>query len=262
MRLYVEVARRTFARVATYRSATVAGVFTNTVFGFLSAYVLLAVYRERDSVGGFDSKDAITFTFVTQGLLAVLGLFGEVDLAQRITNGDIAVDFQRPYDQQAWWLAARFGKAAYYSVFRGIPPFVAGAVVFDLRLPAAADVVPFLATVLVAITVAFGWSYLLQLSAFWLLDVRGPVQLGWLVAHFLSGMYIPIVFFPGWLESTARLLPFASMVQVPIEVWLGKHRGADLAMALAGQVAWAIVLAVAGRWMMSRAERRVVVQGG
>jgi ABC-2 type transport system permease protein len=262
MRLYVEVARRTFARVATYRSAVVAGVFTNTVFGFLFAYVLLAVYDERDRVGGFDSVDAITFTFVTQGLLAALGLFGEVDLAQRITSGDIVVDFQRPYDQQAWWLSARFGKAAYYSVFRGIPPFVAGAVVFDVRLPKADDVGPFVAAFLLAIIVAFGWSYLLQLSAFWLLDVRGPVQLGWLVAHFLSGMYIPIVFFPSWLETTARLLPFASMVQVPIEVWLGKHRGADLATALAGQVAWAIVLAMAGRLLMGRAERRVVVQGG
>ena len=47
MRLYVEVARRTYARTSTYRSATVAGVFTNTVFGFLLAYVLQAVYAER-----------------------------------------------------------------------------------------------------------------------------------------------------------------------------------------------------------------------
>ena len=58
MRLYVEVARRTYARVSTYRSATAAGVFTNTVFGFLLAYILLAVYRERTDVGGFDAIDA------------------------------------------------------------------------------------------------------------------------------------------------------------------------------------------------------------
>ena len=262
MRLYFEVARRTFARVATYRSATIAGVFTNTVFGFLFAYVLVAVYRERESVGGFDVTDSLTFTFVTQGLLMVLGLFGEVDVAQRITSGDIAVDLQRPYDQQAWWLAARFGKAAYHAMFRGIPPFVAGAIVFDLRLPASRDAFAFTVAVLLAIVVTFGWSYLLQLTAFWLLDVRGPVQLGWLVAHFLSGMYIPIVFFPDWLESVARALPFCSMLQVPAEVWLGKHRGADLLTAYSVQIAWAIALGLAGRYVMSRGERRLVVQGG
>ena len=32
-----------FRRYATYRQATVAGAFTNTVFGFLRCYVLLAV---------------------------------------------------------------------------------------------------------------------------------------------------------------------------------------------------------------------------
>ena len=50
MRLYLEVARRSYARISTYRSATVAGVFTNTVFGFLLAYVLRAVYTARNVV--------------------------------------------------------------------------------------------------------------------------------------------------------------------------------------------------------------------
>ena len=61
-RLYVEVARSTFRRVTTYRGATLAGVVTNTVCGFILAYVLLAVFRERTIVGGFDATDAVTFS--------------------------------------------------------------------------------------------------------------------------------------------------------------------------------------------------------
>ena len=75
MRLYVEVARRTYACTSTYRSATVAGVFTNTVFGFLLAYVLRPCTQQRPAVGAFDVTDAVTFTFVAQGLLMPLGLF-------------------------------------------------------------------------------------------------------------------------------------------------------------------------------------------
>ena len=66
------------------------------------------------------------------------------------------------------------------------------------------------------------------MSAFWIVDVRGPNQLGMLTAHFLCGAYLPIVFFPGWLEGLCRVLPFAYMVQVPIEIWLGQHTGTDL----------------------------------
>lgn len=262
MRLYLEVARRTYRRIATYRGATVAGVFTNTVFGFLLAYVLLAVYEERANVGGFDATDAVTFTFVAQGLLMALGMFSDTEIADRIASGDVVIDLQRPFDHQAWWAGVSYGKAAYYVVFRGVPPFVVGAVAFHLRLPSVGGAAAFVLSSLLAVGVAFGWRYLLQLSAFWLLDVRGANQLGWLAAQFLSGFFIPLVFFPGWAETAARALPFAAMLQVPVEIWLGKHVGWDLVRLLAGQVAWALALVLAGRAVMARAMRRVVVQGG
>jgi ABC-2 type transport system permease protein len=262
MRLYVEVARATYARISTYRSATVAGVFTNTVFGFLLAYILLAVYSQRAEVGGFDAVDAVTFTFVAQGLLMVLGMFNDTEMADRISTGDVIVDHQRPYDHQAWWAGVSYGKAAYYVIFRGIPPFVAGALVFDLRLPSPFDAVAFIVSVALAVGVAFGWRYLLQLTAFWLLDVRGANQLGWLAAQFLSDAFLPIVFFPLWLETVCRALPVASMLQLPVGVWLGQNDGVELLGVFALQAAWAVALVVAGRRVMGRAVRRVVVQGG
>lgn len=263
MRLYVEVARRTYARISTYRAATLAGVFTNTVFGFLLAYILLAVYQERSDVGGFDAVDAVTFTFVAQGMAMVLGIFGDTEMADRITTGDVVVDLQRPYDHQAWWAGVSYGKAAYYAVFRGVPPFLVGALVFDLRVPAsAARVALFVLSVALAVGVAFGWRYLLGLTAFWLLDIRGANQLGWFTAQFLSGMFLPIVLFPDWLEASARALPFASMLQLPVEVWLGKHPGLEALPVLLTQAVWLVLLVLAGRAVMARALHRVVVQGG
>ena len=262
MRLYLEVARRTYARTSTYRSATIAGVFTNTVFGFLLAYVLQAVYQERTLVGPFDVTDAVTFTFIAQGLLMPLGLFSTTEIADRIKTGDVIVDLQRPFDHQAWWAGVEYGKAGFYLLFRGIPPFLAGALVFHLKLPSVPTFLAFLVSVGLAIGLSFAYRYLLQLTAFWLLDVRGPNQLGILTAHFLCGAYVPIVFFPVWLETICRILPFAWMLQVPIEVWLGEHQGIDLLLVYAAQAAWLIALVVVGRVVMARAVQRVVVQGG
>ncbi len=118
MRLFVEVARSTFRRATTYRWATFAGVVTNTVFGFILAYVLLAVFAKRGTVGGFDATDAVTFTFVAQGLLMVVGVFGNVEMSERVRTGDVAVDLCRPYDFQSWWLAVHYGKAPFSSWWR------------------------------------------------------------------------------------------------------------------------------------------------
>jgi ABC-2 type transport system permease protein len=263
VRLYIEVARQTTRRMATYRGATVAGIATNTVFGFLLAYVLLAVFRERGTIDGFDATDAVTFTFVTQGMLMAVGLFGDREMAERIRTGDVAIDLCRPYDFQGWWAAVAYGKCAFYSWARGIPPFLVGAAVFHLRLPEhAATWLAFAIAVLFAVGIAFAWNFVLQLTAFWILDVRGPHQIGWIAAQFLSGAFVPLVLFPSWIEPTVRALPFASMVQLPVEVFLDKHTGADLALVYARQALWLVAIVLLGRAVLVRAVRKVVIQGG
>ena len=138
----------------------------------------------------------------------VLGMFNDTEIADRISTGDVIVDLQRPYDHQAWWAGVSYGKAAYYvrvprrpAVPRRRPRVPPAPAVARRARPA------FVVSVALAVGVAFGWRYLLQLTAFWLLDVRGANQLGWLAAQFLSGAFLPIVFFPDWLETTARALP-------------------------------------------------------
>lgn len=262
--LHWAVARRSFRRYSTYRGATFAGAFTNTVFGFIQAYVLLAVIRQRTEVGGFDAADTVTFTFVVQGMLAAVAAFGQLELAERISSGDVVSDLYRPYDLQAWWLAQDLGRAVFQLVFRGVPPLAVAAVAFDLRMPAGAGVwAAFAVSLALALCVSFAWRFAIALSGFWLLDARGVTQLTGLVFLTFSGVLFPLAFLPEGLRSIAGALPFAAIVQLPVEVFLSKHRsGADLAGVLARQVAWLAVLVTAGRVIQARAWRRVVVQGG
>ncbi|MGH9284775.1 MAG: ABC transporter permease [Acidimicrobiales bacterium] len=263
MRLYWEVARRGYRRFATYRGATAAGVFTNTVFGFLRGYVLLGVFRHRGEVGGLDAGEALTFVFVTQGFIALVGAFSALDISARIRTGDVVTDLYRPVDFQAYWLAHDLGRAAFHGVFRGIPPVVIGAAAFDLRLPTSPAVwVAFAASTTLAVVASFGLRFLVSLSGFWLLDTRGVQNLSVIVLTFFSGLVLPIGFFPGWLETLARALPYSALAQVPVEVLLGRHHGPGLAGALAFQAAWALALLFAGRRLLGAATRKLVVHGG
>jgi ABC-2 type transport system permease protein len=73
---------------------------------------------------------------------------------------------------------------------------------------------------------------------------------------------LPIVLFPHRLEVLARALPFASIAQIPLEFYLGKHHGTDALAMLTLQAFWGAALFVAGRTMLGRATRKLVVQGG
>jgi ABC-2 type transport system permease protein len=58
------------------------------------------------------------------------------------------------------------------------------------------------------------------------------------------------------------LLPWASFVQVPVDIWLGQRTGAEVASGLAFQVAWSVVLLGLCALVLRLADRKVVVQGG
>lgn len=263
MRLYWELARRGFRRHATYRSATVARIFTGSLFGLIRAYVMVAVYRHRTDIGGFDVADAVTFAILSQGLLSAIEAFGTDEIAQRVRTGDIVTDLYRPVDFQRYSLAQDLGRALFHLLARGIPPVLVGALVFDLRLttdPVRLAVVAL--SITLGVIVAFDLRFLINLCAFWLLDIRGPLQLETVVQMFFAGLIVPITFFPHGLEAFARALPFVGLLQVPVEIAMGKHAGADLVATMAAQAAWAVALYLAGTAVLSAATQKVVVQGG
>ena len=91
----------------------------------------------------------------------------------------------------------------------------------------------FLVSLALAVVVSFGFRFLYNSAAFWITDVRGVTTLALTVSLFFSGMVLPLTFFPSWLRAIAHALPFASIVQTPIDVWLGKHHGSSLVGILA-----------------------------
>ncbi len=264
MRLWWEVARRGFRRYATYRWATVAGVFTNSVFGFIRVYVYIALFAGLgDRIGMWDLQDTLTYTFVSQAMLMPLYLWGWQEIAETVYSGQVATDLYRPFDYQFYWLSQDLGRATYHGLMRGIPPFVIGAIFFDLRLPVEPITwVAFIASFYLAVTVSFAMRFMVNLSAFWILNERGVHSIAASAWTLLSGFTIPIAFYPDTLRGIVRALPFVAMFELPVEIFLEHAQGVDILGTLAIQAAWALVLLGAGRLMLTAGARKLVVQGG
>ncbi|MFJ8578576.1 ABC transporter permease [Micromonospora sp. NPDC093277] len=253
-----------FRRYATYRQATVAGAVTNSVFGLLRYYIFLAAAGATGRVAGYDRAQLATFVWVGQGLLAVVLLWGWTELADRIRTGDVAADLLRPVDPVTSYLAADLGRAGFASLARLLPPVLVGLFFFDVYLPRRPGTLPLFAfSVLLAVVICFGCRYLVNTTAYWLQDVRGPMILWTLCAGVLTGLYFPLSFLPGWLETLLRYgTPFPSVLQIPLDV-LVERDPAPTQLALVGvQVGWAVALLALCRLVQRRAEQRLVVQGG
>jgi viologen exporter family transport system permease protein len=263
VRVYLTAARLSFRRYITYRSATIAGVITNTCFAFIRAFILLAMWHEKPHIGNYDAADAVTYVFLTQGLIAPVGVFlGSSELGARIRTGEVATDLYRPCDLQFWFLATDLGRAGASLLLRAVPPVVVGALCFPTRLPAGPlRWLEFALCCLLALLISFAIRYLISLTAFWTMDERGTASLLLVVSMFFSGMIIPLVAMPGWLGALANVLPWSGTLQIPIDVLLGTDTG-GFANALAFQLLWAAALFGVGRALTVAARHKTVVQGG
>ena len=263
MSVYLAVAVKSFQKHLTYRAANLAGILTNSFFGAVYVSVYLALFQGRGAVGGLDVRDAVTYVVLTQSLLMAMSAFGNRELSDAIKKGQIAGDLSRPVDFYLYWAAIDLGHAVYYLIFRGIPTFVVGLIIFQPRLPATlADAAGFVLCALTGMVVSYVFRFVPNCLAFWTTDARGINYLVNTAILFFAGFIVPLNFFPTTLRTVALLLPFAALANLPVNVYLGKLDGAAFAAALATQAAWIIVMVVAGRALLNRVVTRLTIHGG
>ena len=264
--LYVAVAISSFRRYSTYTAATLAGIFTNSVFGVIISFTYIAVWQQNPTAGGYDVTDALTYAWLAQAMIMTVAVWNggtTDDVAERIRTGDVAIDLYRPVSFLGWFLAGDLGRAAYHLLTRGIAPTVIGALLFDLRAPSSPlAAVAFLVSVVLGVVVSFGIRMLVACSAFWLLDQSGVLMASALLSMFFSGLTVPLVLFPEPLRSIALALPWAAFIQVPADIWLGQREGWAILTGLAFQAGWCVALLLACAAVLRLADRKVVVQGG
>ena len=255
-----------FRRYATYRQAMAASTFTNTIFGFLRCYVLLAAVSGSSlgTAAGYDAAQIATYCWASQGLIGVVMLWGWTDLGDRIRTGDVVADLLRPLHPVTAYLAEDLGRAGYAALTRSIVPVAVGAVFFDLYAPGRLVTYPlFVVSVALGVVVSFGCRYLINAAAFWLLDVRG-VNLFWLFATTVAaGLAFPLHFLPSWLVWSLWLgTPFPSILQAPLDVLVERGSPAQMAGVVGGQAVWSVIMLGLCWYVQRRAEARLVIQGG
>jgi ABC-2 type transport system permease protein len=260
LRLYGEVARLSFRRFSTYRGAMIAGAFTNTIFGFIRAGLLRSSLRDQvEGVAGLTMQSATMFVFLGQALIAVTMLFGDYSLIELVRSGDVATELHRPWDWSTYRLASDLGRSAFQLLSRALLITMAGWLVYRLPIPGGGDAFWFgLTVVLAAILASRIWT-IAGLAAFWLTEAVGVMQMGVAVAMLGTGLLVPLQFLPERVADVLWLLPFAGLLQGPIDVLLDLRSPLPV---IALQLFWIVALELVLRFELRAAVRKLELQGG
>jgi ABC-2 type transport system permease protein len=263
MRLFWELSKRAFQRHLTYRAAILAGLTTNFFFGLLRVAIFLALYGEREAVAGYTVAGMITYTGLTQAVIAYLSMFSWFPLMDSVYTGEIAADLLKPMKLFTFWLAQDLGRAGVNLILRGVLFMGIYALLFDISYPnGLAQWAGLTAAIVLSWLVSFSWRFLVNLAAFWTPNAQGIGRFAFILSWFLSGFLTPLAFFPDWVVQISKLTPFPHMVNTVVEIYLGILAGPAMITALINQVLWVIFLTLIGQMVLRAGVRRLVILGG
>lgn len=230
------------------------------------AVTFRAALNERGQTGvraaildGLTPRTIITYTFSAQAIAMVVSAFGDYALAARVRSGDIATDLGRPVDFSFFRLAHDLGRSAFHFLARGLSVMSVGWLVFRFPLPTWLAVAKFVPLMVLAAAIASRLWTMVGLASFWMRDGTGAVQLMVVLVAFGTGGQLPLQFYPTAIKHLLRLLPFASMMQLPCGVLVGVESFVKVAAA---QIVWLVALELLLRVELHRARSRLELNGG
>jgi len=233
----------------------------------MEIFAFAAFYRVNPSAFPMEFKQVVSYIWMQQAFLALFMMwFWENDIAASISQGSIAYEMVRPINLYSRWFCQAAANRLARALLRCAPILV---VAFFLpqpyRMSLPPDLIHFLLFVISAalsLSVIISFSMLVYISLFYTLSPAGIRLIVAVLSDFLAGATVPLPFFPDKIRAVVELLPFASMQNMPLRIYSGNITGNEALAGIALQLFWLVVLFLTGRFAMSRALKKVIVQGG
>jgi len=263
MRPYWSVIKARFRMLLQYRAAALAGFGTQLFWGILRVMLFDAFFRSSSTVQPMSYEQTVTYLWLIQALLLLIPWRVEPDLRVMILNGNVAFELARPIDLYWFWYSRAIAYRTAPVVLRATPMFIVAGAFLGLQAPASwAALGAFALAVVGALLLSCAITMLLTVSLLWTVSGQGINRLIMTLATLLSGSIVPLPFFPDWAQKALVWLPFSGLLDLPFRLYTGILAPTEILWVLPRQLAWTAILILFGRWLLSRARRRVVVQGG
>ena len=205
----------------------------------------------------------ITYVLLSTGVSILTESHVGNTLAGKVADGSIEGDFVRPVSLKYCLFSDTLGGVAYNFLFTFVPVAIAAAFFVPIRPPVSmAQLVVFLVSVVLGVLLAHYIHYTLGLLAFWF---KRSIYVNWFLGAFFTlfgGAAVPLWFYPDFLRRIAAVLPFRFVTYEPISVYLGRTDLRGSLQVLLMQAAWIAALHLLERFIWSRAQRVVTIQGG
>ena len=267
MKAYISYFKLRFISGLQYRTAAWAGIATQFFFGFVYIMVYSAFYESGSGSIPMEFASLATYLWLNQALFALVNqTYKDRELFDLIKTGNISYELLRPKNMYFMWFFKILGQRLANVTLRFLP-----LVLVTIFLPKPYNLgapISFSALILFVVSLFIGTLLITAISVFYpivmltTLNEKGIVNIMVVLADILSGVVVPIPFFPKILKVISSYLPFQYVSDLPFRLYVGNIGVINGINMIIIQVIWLFILIILGYLLIKKNLKRVEVQGG
>jgi len=260
---YAEFGRVGFVNILAFRLRYFTGIITYFLNVTVYYFIWSAVYRSSGSIAGYNLAQIITYVSIGWIIRSFYWNTIDQEMAYEVIEGKIAMDLIKPVSIQWMWIFRAMGESAFRLGLLTVPTAVVVAFVFPIQAPASREnFFLFMIAVLGSFFLMGAINFMIGTCAIPLKSILALIRAKYWLIELLSGLLIPISFFPSVAQKIMAWLPFEHIAYTPLQIYLGKLDRAATLRGLATQWIWILVLMVLAHIWWERSVRKITIHGG
>jgi ABC-2 type transport system permease protein len=260
---YAEFGRVGFINILAFRLRYFTGIITYSLNVTIYYFIWSAVYHNGASIAGYNMSQMLTYVSVGWIIRSFYSNTIDQEMAYEVIDGKIAMDLIKPVSVPWMWISRAMGESAFRLGLLTLPVALVITFIFPMQSPASRwDFGMFLLSTLGSFFLMAAIGFLIGTCAIPLKSILALVRAKQWLIELLSGLLLPMPFFPKPIAVAMAWLPFEHIAFTPLQIYLGKLNHAEVLRALAAEWFWVVALLALAHWWWNHCLRRLSIQGG
>ena len=266
---YLEFTRVGFVNILAFRLRYYTGILTYVINVTVYYFIWKAVFAQtgvvpgQTQIAGYSLAQILSYVSVGWIIRSFYWNTIDQEMAYEVIEGKIAMDLIKPVSVQWMWLARSMGESAFRLILLTAPTALVIWLLFPILPPASGvHFTLFFAAAVGSFLLMGAINFLIGTCAIPLKSILALIRAKYWLIELLSGLLVPLTFFPRPLRVISSWLPFEHIAYTPLQIYLGKLSPREAALLLLIQWAWVAILLWLGHLWWLRATRKITIHGG
>ncbi len=260
---YAEFSCIGFVNILAFRLRYFTGIITYLLNVTVYYFIWSAVFRNGGTIAGFNLRQMITYISVGWILRSFYWNTIDQEMAYEVIEGKIAMDLIKPVSVQWMWIFRAMGESAFRLILLTVPTAIVVALVFPVQGPASGlDFALFVIGAIGSFFLMGAINFMIGTCAIPLKSILAMIRAKYWLIELLSGLLIPMTYFPNGVQKVLAWLPFEHIAYTPLSIYLGRFSTEKAIELLCLQWMWVVILLFAAHWWWEKATQKITIHGG